>query len=59
MRIALGHFAGELTITAKHDRTLVTQADTEIETRLRDRIADAFPAHTVAGEEFGIGGGRG
>ena len=26
-RIALAHFAGELTITAKHDRTLVTQAD--------------------------------
>ena len=52
-RIALTHFAGELTITAKHDRTLVTQADTEIETRLRDRIADAYPGHTVVGEEFG------
>lgn len=52
-RIALTHFAGELTITAKHDRTLVTQADTEIEMRLRDLIADAYPAHTVVGEEFG------
>ena len=52
-RIALTHFAGELTITAKHDRTLVTQADTEIETRLRERIADAYPAHSVAGEELG------
>lgn len=52
-QIALAHFAGELTIEAKHDRTLVTQADTEIETRLRDRIADAFPSHTVVGEEFG------
>ena len=52
-RIALTHFAGELTVRAKHDRTLVTQADTEIETRLRDRIADAYPAHTVVGEEFG------
>ncbi|MGH2416892.1 MAG: inositol monophosphatase family protein [Candidatus Limnocylindria bacterium] len=51
--IALTHFAGELTIEAKHDRTLVTQADTEIETRLRERIADAFPAHTVVGEELG------
>ena len=52
-RIALTHFAGELTITAKHDRTLVTQADTHIETRLRERIADAYPTHAVVGEEFG------
>ena len=52
-RIALTHFAGELTITAKHDRTLVTQADTQIETRLRERIADAYPTHAVVGEEFG------
>ncbi len=52
-RIALTHFAGELTITAKHDRSLVTQADTEIETRLRERIEQAYPAHTVLGEELG------
>ena len=52
-RIALTHFAGELTITAKHDRTLVTQADTQIETRLRERIADAYPTHSVVGEELG------
>lgn len=52
-RIALSHFAGELTITAKHDRSLVTQADTEIESRLRDRIASEHPAHTVVGEEYG------
>ena len=51
-RIALGHFAGELTITAKHDRTLVTQADTEVETRLRDRISAEFPHHGLLGEEF-------
>jgi histidinol-phosphatase len=53
-RIALRHFAGELAVTAKHDRTLVTQADTEVETHLRERIADAFPSHTVLGEEFGV-----
>jgi len=52
--IALRHVAGGLTVSAKPDRTLVTQADTEIETHLRDRIADSFPSHTVAGEEFGI-----
>jgi histidinol-phosphatase len=51
--IALRHVAGGLTISAKPDRTLVTQADTEIETHLRDRIAAAYPAHTIAGEEFG------
>jgi len=51
--IALRHVAGGLTVSAKPDRTLVTQADTEIETHLRDRIADTFPAHTIAGEEFG------
>ena len=51
--IALRHVAGGLTVSAKPDRTLVTQADTEIETHLRDRIADAYPAHAIAGEEFG------
>jgi histidinol-phosphatase len=52
-RIALTHFAGELTITAKHDRTLVTQADLEIETRLRECIDHAYPAHAIVGEELG------
>ena len=52
-RIALSHFAGELTITAKHDRSLVTQADVEVEARLRERIDEAFPAHAVVGEELG------
>jgi histidinol-phosphatase len=51
--IALRHVAGGLDVSAKPDRTLVTQADTEIETHLRDRIADAYPTHTIAGEEYG------
>ncbi len=51
--IALRHVAGGLTVSTKPDRTLVTQADTEIETHLRDRIARHYPTHTVAGEEFG------
>ncbi len=51
--IALRHFAGELTITSKHDRSLVTQADTEVETHLRERIGQAYPAHSVVGEELG------
>ena len=57
--IALGHYAGELTITAKHDRTLVTQADTGVEERLRERILAAFPGHGILGEEFGIEAGDG
>jgi histidinol-phosphatase len=58
-RIALGHFAGELTITAKHDNTLVPQADTEVETRLRERIAAEFPHHGLLGEEYGTEPGAG
>ena len=57
--IALRHFGGALTIDAKPDRTLVTQADTGIETHLRERIADEFPTHTVAGEELGVAGDAG
>ncbi len=57
--IALRHFGGDLTIDAKADRSLVTQADTGIETHLRQRIADAYPRHTVAGEEFGVAGDDG
>ena len=52
--IALRHFGGELTIDAKPDRSLVTQADTGIETHVRERIAAAYPQHTVAGEEYGV-----
>ena len=38
--------------------TLVTQADTEVETRIRERIAVAYPDHGVLGEEFGSAGRR-
>ncbi len=56
---ALQHYAGELTITAKHDRTLVTQADTGVEERLRSRITAAFPQHGIVGEEYGTEPGDG
>jgi histidinol-phosphatase len=52
--IAVEHFRGELTVTRKPDRSLVTQADTGVETHLRSRISTAHPGHTVAGEEFGV-----
>ncbi len=51
--IVLRHLAGGLTVKAKADATLVTQADTEVESRIRERIAQAFPDHGVLGEEFG------
>jgi fructose-1,6-bisphosphatase/inositol monophosphatase family enzyme len=51
--IVLRQLAGGLTVTAKADATLVTQADAEVESHIRQRIADAFPEHGVLGEEFG------
>jgi histidinol-phosphatase len=52
--VALRFFGTELTVDAKPDRTLVTQADTGIETLVRERIGETFPRHAVAGEEFGF-----
>ena len=34
----------------------VTDTDRDIETYVRERIAEAFPEHAVLGEEFGTGG---
>ena len=55
--IARGHFRRDLQIDAKPDRTFVTQADTEIERRIRERIAAAFPGHGLVGEEYGTEAG--
>jgi histidinol-phosphatase len=52
-RIALRHFRRVLRIDRKADRTFVTQADTEIEEMLRERIQHAYPEHGVLAEEFG------
>ena len=57
--VALRHLAAGLTVNEKPDRTLVTQVDTEIETILRGRIADAFPGHGMVGEEYGDHDGDG
>lgn len=57
--VAMGHFTGRLTISEKPDHTLVTQADTDVETLLRERIAAAYPSHGILGEEFGIEPGDG
>lgn len=54
--LALRHFAAGVTPTEKADRTLVTDADTAIERRLRERIAERFPDHGLIGEEYGSEG---
>jgi histidinol-phosphatase len=51
--IARSHFRRDLQIDTKPDNTFVTQADTAIETLIRDRLLDAFPDHGIVGEEFG------
>ena len=49
--IALRHFRSELDVTGKADGSFVTEADMAIERLVRERIADAYPAHGVVGEE--------
>ena len=51
--LALRHFESGVVASRKADRTLVTIADTEVETAIRERIAQRFPEHGVMGEEFG------
>lgn len=43
-----------LSTTTKADKSLVTQADIQIEQAFRDEIHRVFPEHGVIGEEFGI-----
>ena len=57
--LVLQHVRTGLRVSAKPDATLVTQADTEVETLLRERIAAAFPNHGVVGEEFADEAGDG
>lgn len=54
---ARGHFRRDLTIETKPDRTFVTEADTAIERRIRERLLDAFPDHGLVGEEYGTEAG--
>jgi histidinol-phosphatase len=52
--IAMGLFLGDgLEVRHKADRTVVTQADTSIETMVRQQVAAAFPDDHVLGEEEG------
>jgi histidinol-phosphatase len=55
--IALSYFLGEFEVRQKPDLSPVTQADEEVETAIREMIADRFPEDAVTGEEHGEGAG--
>jgi histidinol-phosphatase len=57
--LVMRHVKTGLKISAKPDATLVTQADTEVETLLRERIGAAFPRHGLVGEEYADEAGDG
>lgn len=54
-RVALDYFhrRDELKVEAKGVQDLVSQADREVETLIRERIAQSFPDDMVLGEEHG------
>ncbi len=49
-------FRKNIAVDRKADRTLVTQADRDAETVMREMIAVGFPEHGFVGEEFGADG---
>lgn len=60
--LALKGFNERVPASTKPDGSPVTDSDLAVERLLRDAIASTFPAHQVAGEEFGaeeIGGSAG
>lgn len=59
-RVAMRWFRRGAQVSRKADRTFVTNADTEIERLIRERVRAAHPDHGLVGEEHGeeAGGGR-
>jgi fructose-1,6-bisphosphatase/inositol monophosphatase family enzyme len=49
------YFYGENGAGYKYDQTIVTKADTEINSYLIERVREAFPTHAVDGEEEQFG----
>ncbi len=58
-RIAMAHYQRGTRVELKADRSPVTAADRGAEQLIRDHIAQRYPSHAVAGEEFGDDGRRG
>ncbi|MBQ3393787.1 MAG: inositol monophosphatase [Oscillospiraceae bacterium] len=56
--IMLKYFSGDNGKSYKSDRSVVTRADTEINSMLIDRVRKAFPGHRVDGEEEQYGEGN-
>jgi len=52
--ISMRYYRGELGTQRKHDGSLVTKADKEVEAHLRARIEARFPDHAILGEEEGL-----
>lgn len=58
--VSLRYFRStDLFVDTKPDRSLVTKADLEVETKIRDRVAAKHPELGVFGEEHGIEQGSG
>ncbi|MBE6654267.1 MAG: inositol monophosphatase [Ruminococcaceae bacterium] len=57
-KITLKYFKGDNGANYKYDKTIVTKADTEINTLLIERVKEAFPTHSVDGEEEQFGSSR-
>lgn len=51
--ITLKYFRQSVAVDEKQDQSPVTQADKEIEQKLRALIGKAFPDHGIIGEEYG------
>lgn len=58
-RIAMAHYQRGTRVELKADRSPVTAADRGAEQLIRNQIANRYPSHGVAGEEFGDDGRRG
>lgn len=54
-KIMLKYFKGENGASYKYDQTIVTKADTEINSYLIKRVKETFPTHSVDGEEEQFG----
>jgi fructose-1,6-bisphosphatase/inositol monophosphatase family enzyme len=54
-KITIKYFKGDNGANYKCDKTIVTKADTEINTMLIERVKMAFPTHSVDGEEEQFG----
>ncbi len=57
-RITMRYYrSADIDVRAKADATLVTRADLEVESAVRESIAARYPHHAVLGEEDGLRGG--